>query len=294
MMTFQTQCCQEPAQQSGAGIVLDTDCRQRLRCWEVKHFFKCPIAGMCLTQTEQKQLLKKTGLFDKDDSPYDMHEKMVAAMERENRLSRRIDALLNQKLGRNREAQELYRPDVDPFQTHFKAALESGQAAEALWIVATDPTLPVERHREIFGEIHMAMHWTVEARLKLTRRLELKTREAAQLQQQRKKDAEVRRALQKTMEETRREHKALQRRLASVEAENQNLRETLSGENHYQRAMILEQDNQRLKAEHGDVQRRLANAWKNCPCKRSGTVGLPTRSPGSTNGNGISGRKAGR
>jgi len=33
-----------------------------LRFWEIDPFFKCPAVGICLTFSEQKQVLKKAGI----------------------------------------------------------------------------------------------------------------------------------------------------------------------------------------------------------------------------------------
>jgi hypothetical protein len=71
-----------------------------LRFWEIDHFFKCPVVGMCLTLSVQKQLLKKAGISVKNKSPFKIHETLVASAESESRLSRRVDNLLNRKLGK--------------------------------------------------------------------------------------------------------------------------------------------------------------------------------------------------
>lgn len=44
-----------------------------LRFWEIPEFFKCPVVGMCMTLTEQKQLLKKTKISVKNTSPFEIH-----------------------------------------------------------------------------------------------------------------------------------------------------------------------------------------------------------------------------
>lgn len=67
------------------------------RFWEIEHFYRCPIIGMCLTAAEQRQLLKKCGYDLKGKSPYDIHELLVAGAESENRLSRKIERLLQRK-----------------------------------------------------------------------------------------------------------------------------------------------------------------------------------------------------
>ena len=89
----------------------------RLRFWEIDQFFKCPVVGICLTLTEQKQLLKKTGISIKKKSPFEIHETLVASAESENRLSKRVDNLLNHKFVH--EADALRGLDPGEFTEHL-------------------------------------------------------------------------------------------------------------------------------------------------------------------------------
>ena len=70
-----------------------------LRFWEIDNLFKCPVVGTCLTLSDQKQLLKKSGISSKNKSAFEIHEILVACAETENTLSRRADSMLNRKYG---------------------------------------------------------------------------------------------------------------------------------------------------------------------------------------------------
>ncbi|BBO90770.1 DUF2325 domain-containing protein [Desulfosarcina ovata] len=258
MMTPHPPYCRHDQSGDNTTIALETNPLTRLKPWQVNHFFKCPLVGMCLTQDEQRQLLKKTRVLDKGDSAYDMHEKMVASLESENRLSRRIDALLERKFGRS--MQDFLSSGADAVMAHFKIALESGEIAGGLWNAATHPALSAQNHREVFGNVHMAMHWTAEERLQLTRRLGGQKRELVQLHEQRKRDAGVRRSLKKTIETLQQEKAALQGRLRTAETENENLRHQLAGSDHFSKIAALEQENQSKQAENEQFRQQLAEA----------------------------------
>jgi hypothetical protein len=69
----------------------------RLRFWEIEEYFKCPVVGWCLDIAEQKDILRKERISIKDALDFEIHEIVVNSLGDENRLSRRIDRVLNQK-----------------------------------------------------------------------------------------------------------------------------------------------------------------------------------------------------
>lgn len=135
---------------------------ERLKIWEIDKFFKCPIVGACLTYTEQKHLLKKVGICIKNKSPYDIHEILVASCDTENRLSQKFENKLNQKFGK--KSSILFEMDQKTFMEHWQNCFEAGDYHEVLWMAASRPDLTIENRREIFGMVHMGMHWNNEQR----------------------------------------------------------------------------------------------------------------------------------
>lgn len=71
--------------------------RERRRFWEIDSHFKCPLVGMCLSLSEQRQLLKKAGVSLKGKTPFMIHEVLVACSDRQNPLSKKVDGRLNRK-----------------------------------------------------------------------------------------------------------------------------------------------------------------------------------------------------
>lgn len=154
---------------------------------------------MCMTLSEQKQLLKKTKLSQKGASPFDVHEAIVANSDDENRISRRAQRLLQRKFGK--EAKALLTLDHDGFLSHFEAADAEGDHAAALWATAIHPNLPLYIKREIFGQVHMSMHFSGEERMKLNRKLAARESELVGLRQSNRVIAQQKRALEKELQD---------------------------------------------------------------------------------------------
>ena len=62
-----------------------------LKLWEIEHCYRCPVVGMCLPLADQKQFLKRAGYSFRDKTPFEIHELIVASLEDENRLSRKVE-----------------------------------------------------------------------------------------------------------------------------------------------------------------------------------------------------------
>jgi len=103
---------------------------------------------MCLTLSEQRKLLRKTGFSIKKKSPFEIHEMLVASLESESQLSRRVDKLLNQKFGKKEVS--LINFDHREFMVHCKAAFENGDLSSALWAAVINQKLPIKSKKELF------------------------------------------------------------------------------------------------------------------------------------------------
>ena len=216
-----------------------------MRFWEIDHFFKCPVVGMCLTLSEQKQLLKKTGFSVKNKSPFELHEILVASSESESRLSRKVDNLLNRKFGK--EAASLLELGHEAFRIHFKTAFEAGDCIGVSWAAAINPNLPIELKREIFGDIHMAMHWSGEQSIKLKQKLVRQQKEIDGLRRSTKEITRLRCSLQKENIRLKQSHAELGATLASVGREKIKLEEEFAASHSRYRYTEIEQENRILK-----------------------------------------------
>jgi hypothetical protein len=188
-----------------------------LRFWEIDECFKCPVSGMCMTLAEQKQLLKKTKISVKNASPFEIHEAVVASSDNENRVSRRVDHLLHRKFGK--EAAELLKLEHKAFMANFKSADAAGNHAAALWATAIHPDLPMSLKREVFGQIHMSMHFSGEERMKMNRKLASRENELEDSRRCNKKLAQQKRALEKEIQSMKQSQSNLRNALEVAEKE---------------------------------------------------------------------------
>jgi len=221
------------------------DSKAQLKFWEIDHLFKCPVVGMCLTLSEQKQLLKKAGLSTKKKSSFEIHEILVASSENENRLAQRADSMLNRKFGK--KIAPLLKLEHGEFMAYCKAAFDSGDYVGVLWALAVTPGLPVEFKKEIFGKIHMGMHWNGEQSRKLKQKQARQQNELSDMRQRIKSAARSRNLLQEEHEGFRQEHVNLEIRLAAVEKEKNRLKKELAESDNGVNAAKLERINLVMK-----------------------------------------------
>jgi len=215
-----------------------------LKFWEINRFFKCPVIGMCLSISENKKILKKAGFTIKKKNSFEIHETLVASSENENQISKRVDNLLNRKYGK--ETEILLGLEHNEFMTHCKTAFESGNLKSALWAAAISPELPVELKEELFGKIHMAMHFSVQECNQLKGKLNKQQKKLDDMQISIKEVARFKRSLQKENELLRLKQKDLNTKTAILEREKIELKEILAGLKNQNRVTKLEQKNENL------------------------------------------------
>ncbi len=224
----------------------DTNRPIRLRLWEMDRFFKCPVVGICLTFSEQNQLLKKSGVPIKKKSPFEIHEMLVASAECENRLSKRIDNLLHRKFGK--ETAFLHGLDQEEFIVKCRAAFKTGNYMGVLWAAATRAGLSVECGREVFGTIHMMMHWGAKKSIRLKQKMTGLQEELNDMRQAAKESIRATRTLQKENERLKQNQADLRITLATVEREKNKMKEEFTGLDSGHRIAELEQENRMMKA----------------------------------------------
>jgi hypothetical protein len=166
--------------------------------------------------------LKKARISVKNASPFEIHEIFVASSDNENRVSRRVDQLLQRKFGR--EAADLFGLDDKAFMAHFRKADAAGDHAAALWATAIHPDLPLALKREIFGQIHMSMHYSGEERMKMNRKLACRDNELEDMRRRNKEISQQKRALEKEIQYLNQSQTGLKNALKGVEKELSQIR----------------------------------------------------------------------
>jgi hypothetical protein len=188
----------------------------RLHFWQIPEFFKCLVIGFCLTRIEQHRLLKKAKMLTKKATDFEMHEIIVASAESENRLSKKLDALLNRKFGKSTSC--LLALSHHDFFLHFKEADASGDCVAELWATAVHPDMPIQLKRDIFAHIHMGMHFCGEQRLRMNRILARQKQTLDDLQSKIKKIAKQKRSLVRENERLRKEKLKLKHALTESQS----------------------------------------------------------------------------
>ena len=216
-----------------------------LRFWEINDFFKCPVVGMCVTLSEQKQLLKKAGVPIKNIDAFEIHEILVASSGSEGVLSKRMDNLLNRKFGK--KAAPLLEMSREAFMTHFKSAFKNGDCTHVLWAAAINPRLTTQLKREIFGDIHMSMHWTGDQSMKLKKELARERETTAELRRQLKETTRFKCTLQKENNRLERHRVDMEKALATLEKEKTVLSEKIADADDRSQIAVIDQENRRLK-----------------------------------------------
>ncbi len=123
---------------------------------------------------------------------------LVASAECENRLSKRIDNLLHRKFGK--ETAFLHGLDQEEFIVKCRAAFKTGNYMGVLWAAATRAGLSVECGREVFGTIHMMMHWGAKKSIRLKQKMTGLQEELNDMRQAVKESIRATRTLQKENE----------------------------------------------------------------------------------------------
>ncbi len=228
-----------PGNHSGAG------CRSMLKFWEIDPFFKCPVVGICLTLSEQKQILKKAAISSKRKNAFEIHEIMVGSSDAENRLSGQIDRLLNRKF--KDEIASLRDLNEKVFMGHWASCFYAGNFAGAFWAAATRADLSDKSRKEIFGSVHMSMHENVKKNDHLKRQLTFHREETVKMIVKMREAARSRKVLQKENIKLRKNQENLRNRLAAGETEIVRMTQEFSSLKAARATGVLERENERLK-----------------------------------------------
>jgi len=231
----------------------------RLKFWETDDLFSCPIAGICLTVPEQKQLIKKAGIPLKNATLFEMHEILVASAKNENSLSRKIDSLLVRKF--SRKSKSLLSMGEEELKTLWRSSFDAGDYVVIFWYLASCRNLSRKFRREIFGDIHMSMHRDSKERAQMVGQMALIKEERVKMAESVSEESAKRKALQKEFMALQREFKALKAHLATLEKERavtQTALEKIKEHKTDSRLEELKLENCKLTVENGELAEKLA------------------------------------
>jgi hypothetical protein len=219
----------------------------RTKFWEMDSRFKCPVVGMCLSPAEQKQLLKKVGIPLKKQSLFRIHEILVAFSDKETLISKKVNSFLNRKFSREIESME----DLDEpaFMERWNKCFESGAFEGALWVASTRRDLSDEAKHEIFGAVHMSMHWSASEIGRLRKQISLLKESKKNLGLKNKQNRTEIRELKRENRRLCSLHTEMERRASLFEKEKVRLEEECKDHEKQKYIKELEQRNMALKRE---------------------------------------------
>lgn len=138
----------------GGGQACEAAPRRR-RIWEIDVIFRCPVVGMCLSIPEQRRLCRKVGAAEHSKTDFGVHEMVVATMDGENPLSRKLESLLTRKF--ESACREYLEISEEDFLLAWRKGIADGEYQGLLWAAAVRG-LSRAATVEVFGSLHMAMH----------------------------------------------------------------------------------------------------------------------------------------
>jgi hypothetical protein len=232
----------------------------RLKFWEIDHVFRCPLVGMCLSFSEQQQLLKKAMISNKIKTPFEIHEILVSCAKSENRLSKKVDRLLERKFGT--KAFALYQLEEHEFMKYWHTCFEAGKCNAIFWAAAVRPNLSQDSIREIFGKVHMSMHTNAEESARLNHRLELLKSKLEIQNEKLKKMNMYRKDFQKENKVLKHENFRLKSFLSSNEMEKERFLIELKKLKEQSKVSQIEKENENLKKSLVEKTEQINHAQK--------------------------------
>ncbi|PIE82375.1 MAG: hypothetical protein CSA11_00900 [Chloroflexi bacterium] len=124
--------------------------------WQIDPVLNCPVVGTCLTLTEQKKILKKSGADISSLTDHQIHRALVQSGNEEGAISRRIQRMLESKY--KTLIAELGDCDEETFLTEWQKGLRRGEIGGLLWIGASSRHLSSTAVNRVFGDYHMHTH----------------------------------------------------------------------------------------------------------------------------------------
>jgi uncharacterized coiled-coil protein SlyX len=128
----------------------------RKRIWEIEEMFYCPIAGICLSLSEQRKFIKRYGGKVKGAQDYVVHVTMINLLKKESAPAKRFERLLNRKY--RQEIAQWEGMETGEWFEIFDQCLTPDTAGALLWFSALYLNLSEVQQVDVYGAIHMLMH----------------------------------------------------------------------------------------------------------------------------------------
>ena len=178
--------------------------------------FYCPIAGVCLSLSEQRQFIKRYGGKVKGVQDYVVHVTMINLLKKESAPAKRFEKLLDRKY--RQEIAQWEGMESEEWLELFHQCLTPVTAGALLWFSALYLDLSECQRVDVYGAIHMLMHAQLLQQAELQNQLTRAKAQHARVQ-------EKYRALQTQRRHERQSFRQLERRHALRQKEIQALQD---------------------------------------------------------------------
>ncbi|SFN13661.1 hypothetical protein SAMN05660284_00644 [Formivibrio citricus] len=186
----------------------------RLRLWELAEKYHCPVIGTCIPMPELAKLAKRFGLAAALHDEFALHVEAVGQARIRNDFSEALQRYLDKKYQLQIERFSRLKTDAEVLE-QWKASLESGEVAGALWAALTHKASSVDTRHCAYADIHMLSHQVGAGQVADARRLARLETENAELMQAVQQEKDVTR---QQMAALRQRNAELETRLAELEA----------------------------------------------------------------------------
>jgi hypothetical protein len=240
---------------------------ERKSLWEIDDVYLCSIAGTCLTMSEQRKILAKEKILYKHLRAFDIHSIMLSKAREENRISRRVNDLLNRKY--RKEILEFSGCDEDKFLSIWDEKLKVGEVDGLYWVALSCRDYTVETLKRLFGDVHMLSHINGGEVGNSLQEVVRVRRENERLNRILKQEKEARRQMKKEIVVLEESFAEMEVKYNDITVENKKLAEELSSICHSRSIDELQTENAALKnrLNKGEVElkkyTRLVKSLKN-------------------------------
>jgi hypothetical protein len=187
---------------------------RRAKIWELSRYLHCSVIGTCLSTSELRHILTKSGFITDGATDHDLHGKGVTVAGQHDVAAKLLNKALDKRHQQAINQFAKARCDVD-VSTLWREALNQGHIPGAYWAALTHPATSDDLVRRMFGEVHMLSHLVGAANRADIRRLtELETENAELREKLRRQEAHLREGLSSRDTKIRDLNELLVRRIA--------------------------------------------------------------------------------
>ena len=158
------------------------DGHRRTRIWELASYLHCSIIGTCLSTSELRGTLRKSGFVVEGVSDHDLHGQAVGLAARHDRPAKMLNKALDLRHGLVLRQFEKAESEAE-LTALWVEARQRGDIPAAYWALLTHALASDALIRRVFGEVHMLSHLVGAANRADIRRLSQLEEENAALRE---------------------------------------------------------------------------------------------------------------